>query len=190
MQRATFDVRAKRGDLTLLTYAVNRPGMAFLRVCAALLLLGVGGLYAWTGLTRAHWVAAAVMLAAGALYLLGLTVYWGRVARASLLAFDAESLFVVDAQRVTQIPWAALTHQSAGFGDSEQDAPTGKLSMHISGQPITLRLFNAFIWLDDYPTFLVELLTQLKRNRLAIADTDTNASAGAQQVGGDTPRTT
>jgi hypothetical protein len=163
--RQAFDAHARDAELMMLPYTVNGPGMMFLRVCAALLWLVGVGIYAWTGFAKIYWGVAGVMLVLGGLYLLGLVAYWGHAAKVAMLAFDDASLFVADARKAEQIPWRLLTPQSAGFGDTEQDAPTGILHMHIAGKPITLRLFNAFMWLEDYPTFLVELLTQIKRNK-------------------------
>ena len=36
--------------------------------------------------------------------------------------------------------------------------------MAIEGKKVQLKLFNPFVWVDDFPTFLVEMLSQIKSN--------------------------
>jgi hypothetical protein len=164
--RQMFNDYLRASGLTVFRYTINNYGFIFLKICAAILWAISGGIYAATGLRPIYWGAIAVMLALAGVFLMGLVVYWTWMARGSLLAFTDDHLYVAGPKNVERIPWRLLSTHNTGLADANQDTPLGVLHMQLAGRQVTLRLFNPYIWLEDYPTFLVELLTQIKRNTL------------------------
>jgi len=172
MTRDDFDVRVKRGDVTVFRYAPNNRGFIFLQICAGLLFIIGYMVYLTTAFEPRYWAILSIVLVCAGLFLIYLVIRWSGFARASAVAFDEGFLYIVRKKSVDQIPWADITADSAGFGESHDDGDHGTLNVRIGGQRVELTLFNPFVWVDDFPTFLVELLSQIKRNSQPGGPTD------------------
>lgn len=165
LTRETFDRLIETAGLTLFRYKSNVRGFIFLRVCAAMLLLIASGVYMATEFDPSYWVLISVVLSGGAFWLLGIVVYWNRFARRSMLAFNDDLLFIVQPSVTYQIGWEHITAESVGFAEHTEEQNPGILEMQLGGQEVVLLLFNPYVWVDDFPVFLAEILNQIKENR-------------------------
>ena len=163
VDRESHQRRVKYGELSHFKYTPNQRGFIFLQVCAALLFLIAFLVYSMTQFEPRYWVLLSGGLVIFGGFLISLVLRWSHFAKHSGLSFDEDYLYVTTARRVMQVPWSALDAHSSGFANVNPK-DQGTLKIRIGEDQVAVRLFNAFVWIDDFPSFLAELLSQLKKN--------------------------
>lgn len=164
--RREFD-EGRSPDLTFFKYTPNSRGFIFLQICAALLFIIAFTVYLITHFEPLYWGLPSLGLAGCGIYLIFLSVYWSLFARKSGVGFDKSFLYIVRLNSVDRVAWRHLSAEAAGFNEQHENGDHGTLNMTIEGKKVQLKLFNPFVWVDDFPTFLVELLSQIKSNETA-----------------------
>jgi len=161
--RREFD-ESKSPELTLFKYTPNSRGFIFLQLCAALLFIIAFTVYLITRFEPLYWMLPSLGLAGSGIYLIYLALYWSWFARRSGVGFDKSYLYIVRTNSVDRVAWRHLLVEAAGFTETHDNGDHGTLNMAIEGKKVQLKLFNPFVWVDDFPTFLVEMLSQIKSN--------------------------
>lgn len=171
LSRDAFDAEVREhGTITLFRYTPNSRGFTFLQICAAI-LLGIAFLtYADTHFEPLYWGIFAGGLTLFAMGLLAIVIYWSVFARWNAVAFDDDHLYIVGRKEASRIDWRAVSLETAGLKDSDLDQHPGVFHMRIGTHKLRLRLFNPYVWIDDFPSLLAELLSQIKINLAAAAD--------------------
>lgn len=167
-----FERERVRGALTLFSYTPNGRGFLFLQICAAALFLIAFLVYSATGFAERYWILLSGALSLGGIALIALVGYWAHFARTSAVGFDDHHLYVLRFNKPVRIPWRFLTARAAGFTETHPDGNHGQLNLNLGGERVRLVLFNPFVVVDNFPNFLVELLTQIKRNGILAPDAD------------------
>jgi hypothetical protein len=172
LKRREFLQRKQEGSITFFRYKGNQRGFIFLQVCSALLFVMCFVIWLGTSFSPLLWGILAGALALLSLFFLYLVAYWSYFARVCGIAFDQGSLYVAEPRRVSAVPWQRLNTKNAGLTERPSDGVYGTLHIRIDSKHIPLRLFNAFVWVEDFPIVLAELLEQIQKNGEQNADDD------------------
>ncbi len=163
--KARFAEHRAQANVTYFRYTQNVKGFVFLQICAGVSFAVAFATYAITHFTPAYWIVFAGALVSLGCALLLLVAYWVVFAKTSAVAFDRDHLYIIGLRQVRRIPWRSLSREAAGLHEEAQGAQIGTLSIRLGERPVPLRLFNPFVWIEDFPTLLVEVLSQIKNNQ-------------------------
>lgn len=177
---------ALSAQLTRFSYTPNSRGFIFLQICAALLFVIAFTIYVATQFSTGYWSLFSGAATLGGAFLIILVVRWSSFARSSFVAFDERHLYIVRRKRGRRVAWRHLSAEAAGFDeDPEAAGQLGVLNVHLAGRSVELILFNPFVIIEDFPTLLVEILTQIKSNRestdLAAVDSSADTADEARE---------
>ena len=145
----------------LYRYRGNTVGFVVLGIMA--LLLSVMALYIWfdaPALDLRHWLLMAAMVG-GALFLLGVVVYWVQFTRFHYLALSERHLLIGNGSRVLAIEWGHLDERSVDFLTSIEGETKGLLSLVIGNEEFPLRIFSRYAVLDNLHAFMSTFLTRV-----------------------------
>ncbi len=164
VDREHFDALVGGGEVSVFRYTPNTRGFYFLQICSASLFIVSYMVYLLSEFDPGYWAVASGFLALLGILLIALVVRWTTYAKRCSLAFDDEALYVVGARHVERIPWSGLSIENAGFSEQDENGDHGTLKMRLDGRAIIMRLFNPYVWIEDFPVLLVEILSQIKSN--------------------------
>lgn len=149
-------------ELDVFRYQLNKPSFMLALVVGGV-LLGLGGMLWWdTGLASASSIAVFVAICAVGLGLGVWVAYWYAYTQTHFVAVSDNELFIGERERMWAVDHDLLDRESLGFEDMNISKIGGSMDMDVGGQELRVRLFNAFIHLDDIQGFILRLLQHLK----------------------------
>lgn len=149
-------------------YNFNRPGSIVMLVFSGILLAGAVGLWLWTSFAQFWWFLAAALMVIGAVGLWAYVYKWHTFTQTAFLALSEEHLYVGDASEAWRMSWSLLDPQTLGFDRLNPSRYSSTLTIDLAGQNIDMFLYNPLAHVNDLQGFMIEVLTQLQGEDLAL----------------------
>jgi len=169
----------EEGEVAVFRYQLNTP-VFWAALSIGAVLLAVGGFVWWSwGLSGLSWRLAAIMPAGSGMAVGAVAGYWYYFAETHFIAFSDERVFVGERDRMWSIDWSLLDRETLGFEEMALSSVGGTLEFEVAGQEIPVRLYSAFVRLENIQGFMYKILQHLKQR----ADLDEDLEAPEELLG-------
>ena len=162
MLRMTEKEILARDNMHMFQYSLNIAGIKTMDFGVVFLLCIAVVIYPFTHFDPPIWMAAPVVLAAGAFIVLFFSQKWRRFAKKAFVAYDEEYLFVCNGESdAAAISWDALTLDNTGLKDPKAGS---NLLLTIENNKIPLRLYTSIVCIHEFETILYTVLEHIQKN--------------------------
>ena len=159
------DAKAAFSGTTIHEYGLNKPVLVVMgglaAICAGLTI----GFFFYIGIGDPLNLAAFIIGCVASVYFAGRAYYWVQFASDNLVALSESQLLVGTLKRVWAIDYEMLDTEKLGLDRMELGKMSASLNIQVAGQLIPLRLYNAFVFLNDLEVFIGSVL-----ERVAVVD--------------------
>lgn len=148
----------RRSDAQIFHYSINKPVLGAIAGLGAICAGLSAGWAIWVGLSDAINIAVFVIGCIASVYFAGRAYYWYTFAASQNIVISDTHLLLGDKRRVWAIAWDLLDTQKVGLDDIELGKMQATLTINVGREAIPLRLFNAFIYLENLERFIGTVL--------------------------------
>lgn len=150
------------GEIAVFRYSLNTPIFTVALLIGAV-LLAIGGYVWWNyGFAAWRWSAAIAVPSAGGLAIGAVAAYWYYFSETHFVAFSDDHVYVGERDRMWSIDWSLLDRETLGFEEMSLSSVGGSLELDVAGQQIPVRLYSAFVQLENLQGFMYKILQHLK----------------------------
>lgn len=172
------------GEIAVFRYRLNMPVFTVALVIGAA-LLAIGGFVWWTyGFADTRWTFAIAVPAAAGLTIGAVAAYWYYFSETNFLAFSDDHVYVGQRDRMWSVDWSLLDREALGFEEMSVGSLGGELEFDVAGQQIPVRLYSAFVQLENIQGFMYKILQHLKE-QADLDEDELDAPEDLLAAGGD-----
>lgn len=150
------------GEIAVFRYRLNTPVFTVALLVGAA-LLAIGGFVWWNyGFSAARWTLAIAIPSGAGIAIGAVAAYWYYFSETNFVAFSDDHVYVGERDRMWSVDWSLLDREALGFEEMSVSSLGGSLELDVAGQQIPVRLYSAFVQLENIQGFMYKILQHLK----------------------------